>query len=162
MIHAIFRKENLAGLSDCLIGEARLEDATKSTDIPNLDLLTSGTLPPNPSELLGSESMKRLIDQLKSIYDVILFDSPPVIHVVDTIVLGSLVDGIGLVCRSEKTTLPLLKQSIERIQENKIRVLGIILNDYNLDAYASQYGYYNYYQDSREPQEEESLPPSTL
>ena len=158
-LHKVFGLENLTGVSDVLIGEATLEETLQPTGIRGLDFLGSGTIPPNPSELLGSAAMAELIEQIKSRYEVILFDAPPVVPVVDPAILGHQVDGVCMVARSEQTTLPSMKQAVENLTERDVRVLGIILNDLDMEGLATQYGYaYTYYQEEGEGEEITSAP----
>ena len=105
--------------------------------------------------------MKELIDLMKSRYEVILFDSPPILPVVDSKVLGSMMDGVCIVARSGQTKLTSLNESIQQIQERNTRILGVILNHLDLESYSAQYGYsYGYYESKKEQEEEVSLPPS--
>ncbi len=161
-LHKIMGVENTSGVTDILIGEASLEEAIHATGIENLDFVSAGTIPPNPSELLGSDAMQRLIEQFKSRYDMVLFDSPPILPVVDAKVLGSLMDGVCIVPRSGQTTLTALTYAIQQIEEGTIRLLGAVLNDLDMTEFASHYGYtYGYYKDAAGEREEEVVPPST-
>jgi len=157
-LHKIVRFENRSGVSDILIGETTLDQAIHDTGIPNLDFLCAGTIPPNPSELLGSESMRSLIQEMKSRYDLVLFDSPPILPVVDAKVLGSLVDGVCIVPRSGQTTLPSLNMAVQQMQERTIKILGVVLNHLDMAAFATQYGYtYGYYQSREDGAREEEV-----
>ena len=158
-LHRILRVENSSGVSDILIGETTFEEAVHHTDLGPLDFLSAGTIPPNPSELLGSDAMRRLIEEMKSRYDMVLFDSPPILPVVDAKVLGSLLDGVCLVPRSGRTTLKSLTQSVHQMEERTIRMLGVVLNDLDMTEFATYYGYsYGYYEDTGEQGEEVARP----
>ena len=128
-VHYTFRLDNLRGLSNILIGEMRLEDATVSSDIDNLDIVTCGPIPPNPSELLGSRMMGTLLEQALTLYDMVIFDTPPVLAVTDAQILANIVDGALLVVRSAETEYEEAIKAKEALQPAKGKLLGVILND---------------------------------
>lgn len=128
-VHYTFRLDNLRGLSNILIGEMRLEDATVSSDIDNLDIVTCGPIPPNPSELLGSRMMGTLLEQALTLYDMVIFDTPPVLAVTDAQILANIVDGTLLVVRSAETEYEEAIKAKEALQPAKGKLLGVILND---------------------------------
>ncbi|UCE05630.1 MAG: polysaccharide biosynthesis tyrosine autokinase, partial [bacterium] len=97
VLHSIFNLSRSKGISNYLVGKVGLEDTIFKTDIDNLYVMPCGTLPPNPSELLGSKAMKECVNELKSHFDIILFDSAPIMAVTDAAVLSSTVDGVILV-----------------------------------------------------------------
>jgi protein-tyrosine kinase len=109
--------------------------------VANLRLLNTGPLPPNPSELLGSESMGALIERLKEEADMILFDSPPSIVVVDAAVLATRTDGVLLVIDAGRTRRNLARESAERFQAQGANLVGVVLNRIK----AGPAGYYYYY-----------------
>lgn len=139
-VHYTFRVDNRRGLSSVLVGEHTLAESVKKSDIPNLDILSSGPIPPNPSELLGSNKMKNLIEQAKENYDLILFDTPPVLAVTDAQILANFVDGTLLVVRSKNTDQEEALKAKEALQPAKAKLLGAVLNDAKLDK--DQYYYY--------------------
>ncbi|MEO8211140.1 MAG: polysaccharide biosynthesis tyrosine autokinase, partial [bacterium] len=102
-VHNIFESDKFPGLSDYLFTNVTLEDITKRTPMDNLYYISSGTIPPNPSELLGSVQMKQFINKLKDIYDIVIVDSPPFITVTDSEILYNITDGTILVCQANKT-----------------------------------------------------------
>ena len=158
-LHHIFGIENVGGLSDVLIGEMEENEAIRPSKVPGLDLVTCGTIPPNPSELLGSTFMADFISKLKKSYEIILFDTPPILSVMDALVLGKHMDGIGFVVRSGTTTIPSLKNSMETTNKQNIRILGIILNDYNVEVH--YHSYYHYASQVEEDMEEIESPKHT-
>jgi len=158
-IHTLFGMENATGLSDIIIGEREPNETIRSSGIANLDIITCGTIPPSPSELLGSESMSKLIEKLRDEYEIILFDTPPILSVMDALVLGQHMDGLALITRSGSTTIPSVKQSLEKLEEREIRMLGVVLNDFDVSTYYSKYGYYLAKGDE-DGEEEESLQPT--
>lgn len=141
------------GLSDFIkeISEDKLENLLKSkkyikeTKIPNLHILQNGTMPPNPAELISSENMKKLLDLLKSMYDVVLLDGTPCMIVSDSIALSSMVDSTILVAESRKTKISDLKKTKKLIEDVNGRILGVILNKSEMQRgkyYGKRYGYY--------------------
>ena len=139
-LHKKFRISNNRGLSDVIIDRDKLNKCIqKRTEY--LDILTAGKIPPNPSEMLGSQAMSSLLDELSNVYDVIILDSPPVLAVTDAQILSTKVDGTVLVVRAEKTkkdTVLAAKGVLDKVNAN---ILGTVLNggDKNKDNY---YYYY--------------------
>src|SRR5690625_3594355 len=115
-VHYTFRLSNIRGLSNALIGEASLSNVIESTDIENLDAITSGPIPPNPSEILGSRRMEQLLTEAKQMYDFIIFDTPPALVVTDAKILSNIVDGTLIVLRSGITK----KEDSERSEERRV------------------------------------------
>ncbi|MCM3652942.1 CpsD/CapB family tyrosine-protein kinase [Metabacillus litoralis] len=138
--HYTFRTENHVGLSNVLTRQATLEEAVKPTDQDNLWVMTSGPIPPNPSELLGSRGMNALLELAKNEYDVIILDSPPVLVVTDAQVLANLADGVVLVVSSGKTEIESAKKAKELLESAKAKILGVVLNNKKIED--SQYYYY--------------------
>jgi capsular exopolysaccharide synthesis family protein len=138
--HYTFQIENHVGLSNVLTRQATLDGAVKSTDQNNLWVLTSGPIPPNPSEILCSRGMEALLEKAKNEYDVIIFDSPPVLAVTDAQVLSNLADGVVLVVSSGKTEIESAKKAKELLESAKAKILGAVLN--NKKVQDSNYYYY--------------------
>ncbi|MEO8445874.1 MAG: polysaccharide biosynthesis tyrosine autokinase [bacterium] len=143
-IHTIFNEDRYPGLSDYLFANATLEEITRKTHVNNLDLITSGTIPPNPSELLASKQMKAFIEKMKDKYDFIVIDSPPFISVTDAEILFRIADGTILVLRAGKTPADAFYRTSEKLKSiDKNNFLGVVFNNF---SYKSAYGYYyNYY-----------------
>ena len=143
-IHNIFSFERYPGLSDYLFSNVTFEEIIRKTKLEFLDVMTSGTIPPNPSELLGSLQMKNFIDKLKTHYDIIIIDSPPFISVTDSEILFNITDGTILVARSNMTPADAFLKTYKRLYNlNPHNLLGCVLNNF---AFKSTYGYYyNYY-----------------
>ncbi|WP_440897990.1 CpsD/CapB family tyrosine-protein kinase [Amphibacillus sp. Q70] len=139
-VHYTFRVDNRRGLSSVLVGETTLEEALTQSDIPNLDILSSGPIPPNPSELLGSNKMYNLIEEAKAIYNLIIFDTPPVLAVTDAQILANFVDGSLLIVRSKQTHQDSALKAKEYLEPAKSKLLGVVLND--VEATKDQYYYY--------------------
>ncbi|MDM8101188.1 MULTISPECIES: CpsD/CapB family tyrosine-protein kinase [Oceanobacillus] len=139
-IHYTFRLDNLRGLSNILVGETTLEEAAEASDITNLDVISCGPIPPNPSELLGSRRMQSFVEVAKQKYDMVIFDMPPVLAVTDAQILSNYVEGTILVVRSKKTENDAAKQAIEALESVHANVLGVVLND--RDKKEANYYYY--------------------
>jgi len=146
VLHAIFDFPKSDGLTNVLVGKSSLKDAIKKTRTENLFLITSGTLPPNPSELLASKKMEEFIQDVGGQYDIVLFDTPPVIAVTDAAVLSRKLDGTLLVVKSGETGRDALLRSRILLDNVKATILGVLVNGVNIDQmYGSYYYYYHYY-----------------
>jgi capsular exopolysaccharide synthesis family protein len=141
-IHKIFNHENGAGLSNFLSGHGDLESIVKKSEVPNLFYIPSGPIPPNPSELLGSNLFKKMLVGLGARFDHILVDSPPVLGFADAIILSSSVDGVILTVLGGKTPRETLQRAKEAIQQTQTKILGVVIN--RVDIRRSDYGYYYY------------------
>ncbi|MGH7824907.1 MAG: GumC family protein [Candidatus Binatia bacterium] len=146
--HRALKMWNNRGLTDFLAGQEELARAIKPTKIRNLSLLSSGTIPPNPTELLGSKKMNELLARLKERFDFIVIDSPPVIPVSDAVVLSMMVDGVVFVVRGQQTQQQLVKVAISQLDEAHVRIFGVVLN--RIDIQSAEYvDYYRYYHPSQ-------------
>lgn len=141
--HKIFEIPNSAGLTNVLVGESEFSETVRDTGVDNLSLLTSGPIPPNPSELLESEGMRALLEQAKDQYDFVLVDSPPVLPITDAAVMASQVDGILLVVKSGQTRVDLAKEAKDTLANARGKIVGVILNQIRYDG--DDYRYYYYY-----------------
>ncbi|WP_027954850.1 CpsD/CapB family tyrosine-protein kinase [Halobacillus kuroshimensis] len=139
-IHYTFRVPNTIGLSNYLIGAQKVSEIASHTDLNKLDVITCGPIPPNPSELLGSNKMKEFIEEAKHTYDMIIFDTPPVHAVTDSQVLGNFVDGVLLVVRSKQTEKDSAVKAKEQLEQSQANILGVVLNDQDIKS--SNYYYY--------------------
>ncbi|EON73378.1 CpsD/CapB family tyrosine-protein kinase [Lysinibacillus sphaericus] len=141
-MHYTFLLQNAKGLSNLLTRQLSVIEVVNSTDIPNLFVLTSGPIPPNPAELLASKKLDSLMEELKKEFDIIIFDAPPILSVTDAQILSNKCDGTLLIVNSgavENTSVIKAKASLESSQAN---ILGVVLNNYKLPR--SQY-YEEYY-----------------
>jgi capsular exopolysaccharide synthesis family protein len=142
--HKIFGLPNRYGLSDAILHpNPGVREHLQETNIENLRVLTSGALPPNPAELLASEKMKELVDELKSEADMILFDSPPTLVVADAAILGTWVDGVVMVNDVGNTRTNEARRAVEELRRVRANLLGVVLN--RLSSNRSGYYYYYYY-----------------
>ena len=146
-IHSVFKSERFPGLSDYLFSNVTLEDIIRPTKLQNLSYITSGTIPPNPSELLGSKQMSDFLEKLKSLYDIVILDSPPFISVTDPEILSRISDGTILIVQANKTPTDAFLQTCGRIINiDSHKFLGSVLNNFSLkNAYGYYYNYYYYY-----------------
>jgi succinoglycan biosynthesis transport protein ExoP len=144
-----FNAPRSPGLTEAIIGEATLTDVIHDTGVPNLSIVASGRFPPNPAELLGSARMQEILHEAKARFDVVLLDSPPLLAVTDAAVLATMVDGVVLVIRTERTKRDAVRRALGHVRSVRGRLLGVVLNDVDMrsGAYYGSYGhyYYSYY-----------------
>ncbi len=139
-VHYTFRTQNTVGLSNYLIGDKQLEEITNETHIDNLDTVSCGPIPPNPSELLGSKAMKQLLKDCRPKYDMVIFDTPPVLAVTDAQIISNICDGALLVVRNKQAEIDQVKRAKEMLEQSNGRILGTLLND--VDRKNQNYYYY--------------------
>jgi protein-tyrosine kinase len=135
-LHRQFGLSNADGLSNCLNGDCDLDQCIVPTQVENLSLLPSGPIPPNSSELLSSEAMLRMVDELKKRYQLIIIDSPPVNIVADTPIVSSLADGVLMVVSAGSTRRKDLTKALDALEYANI--IGFVMN-------VTQRGTENYY-----------------
>lgn len=129
------------GLSNILAGLVDVQEAVRKEMYPNLDIIFSGDVPPNPSELLGSERMGRLIDDMAKEYDYILVDTPPVNVVSDACIVANLLDGVLMLVRQGRSRKDAVKRAVANLRLTGAKPLGFVLNGVVLEDKKS-YGYY--------------------
>ncbi|MFF2446736.1 CpsD/CapB family tyrosine-protein kinase [Neobacillus sp. NPDC058068] len=141
-VHFTFNVSNIDGLTSILTKVIDIETAITKTYVPNLDLLTSGPIPPNPSELLGSKTMEQIIKVLKEAYEYIVFDTPPLLVVTDAQIMASKSDGVVMVVASGKTKKDRGSKAKELLEKANSQILGVVVNgvDSKKDHYYGQYG----------------------
>jgi capsular exopolysaccharide synthesis family protein len=151
-LQKVFRGKMNLGLVNYLAANIPIEDVIQETVVPHLSVMLSGPTPPNPSELLASDRMKHLIHDIRTKFAYVIFDSPPVLAVTDSIVLAASADGVVLCVHGGQTPRDLVQRSAERLRQSNIPVLGAILNNLDLQQYGYTFrkSYYDYY-DSDEP-----------
>lgn len=141
-IHKIFGLDNSAGLSTYLAGAS--DSYSIVTNVSrNLSVIPSGPIPPNPSELLGSDRMPSLIDELNKRFDIIIWDSAPLLTVTDSLILSKILDGTIIVTKAGKTTYESVKRGLKSLKDIEAGFLGIVINA--LDVKKSDYYYHSYY-----------------
>ncbi|MCP2047855.1 UNVERIFIED_ORG: capsular exopolysaccharide synthesis family protein [Paenarthrobacter nicotinovorans] len=146
MINTYLGLDRNAGLTTALVGEADIADLLQLWGEDNLYVLTSGQIPPNPSELLGSEEMRQLLLRLSQSFDTIIIDAPPLLPVTDAAVLSQYVDGVVMVVGAQKLTHHVLQKSLQALEMVGARLLGVVLNRLPVkgpDAYAYSYTTYD-------------------
>ncbi len=141
-LHKKFKVSNLVGLSDVIVGKSDLTTATHRYN-KNLVLLTSGKIPPNPSEMLSSKTMEKLLKALKESFDYIILDTPPVQAVTDSQILSTKADGTILVVKAEKTKKESVVNAINLLKKVNSNIIGTVLNEIDI----SRNKYYYYYGD---------------
>lgn len=140
--HRIFKMPNQSGLTHSLIQDKfALNGLLRPTPVDDLRIMVSGDLPPNPAELLGSNRVGRLLDELKNEVDIVIVDTPPCLVVTDAVALSKRADGVLVVVETGKTRRSALEQSVKTLQQVDANVLGVVLNKYSSK---SSGGYYNY------------------
>lgn len=155
MLHKYFEVQNFSGMTNSLLQidlsagaektRALLQSAIQPTSVDGLQVLTSGPIPPNPAELVGSAKMKAALAAIVPCYDLVILDSPPVLLVADAIVLGTQVESVLLVIDTGRTRQGALKHAVDRLHKAGARVVGVALN--RLAGRGDGYYYYYYYHD---------------
>jgi tyrosine-protein kinase Etk/Wzc len=143
-LHKRFCFEPDQGLSEILAGTLDVKQALKSTTIKGLDILTRGKIPTNPSELLMSSQLQSLITNLYSDYDLIIFDTPPILAVTDASIIGTYCGTSLMVARFESCTLKEIITANDRFDLASVDIKGIVFNAVEKKASSYYYGYYNY------------------
>jgi capsular exopolysaccharide synthesis family protein len=145
-LHKLFKLRNNAGITTALLEERPVLDGLlQETAVPGLRVLTSGPLPPNPAELLGSTRMKELLGELSAQADVVVLDSPPATALSDAAILSTQADGVLLVLDSGRTRREVAKRSLEALKRVNARVVGALLNRMPTRGAGYYYYYYYYY-----------------
>jgi succinoglycan biosynthesis transport protein ExoP len=141
-LHAHFGLEPAEGLSEILSAAEPRPLPLRETEVPGLRLLSSGRIPDNPADLLGSNSLRDLLEAERDRYDWILIDAPPILAMADTPILSALADGLVMVVWSEHCTRPALKRSLEQVRGVGGKLTGVVLNKVDLKRNAYYYGQY--------------------
>lgn len=148
MQHNIFEVDNRQGLTNVLLREVEIEKALHNGLVDNLHVLTSGPIPPNPAEILGSERTQQVLQQLLEEYDYVFIDSPPILAVTDAAILSTVVDGVVLVVNYAVTRNDLAREAVDQFKKANARILGVVLNQVKMDS--GDHKYYYYYSNSDE------------
>jgi non-specific protein-tyrosine kinase len=152
-IHTHFGLTNRQGMSTLFASSGDgLNSVRQSTPVDGLTVVTSGSLPPNPSELMGSQKLQTILNTMRNSADIILIDTPPTLTVTDASALAPSLDGILLVVRPGKTKVSALRQTIEQLRQVNARILGIVMNDVAVSGkpYSYHYNYYHNYSENKE------------
>lgn len=140
--HYIFNTDNMDGFSNLIINKTDYNKAIHKTDMINLDILTSGPIPPNPSELIGSEKSLEVFDYLRNEYDFIIIDTPPVNTVTDAQLFAEIAKYVVYVVDVQKNDRHVVKKGKELIEKAGAKILGVVLNKAPEDKSSSYYYYY--------------------
>ncbi|MBJ6360267.1 CpsD/CapB family tyrosine-protein kinase [Paenibacillus sp. GCM10012307] len=141
-IHHVFSLTNRVGLSSILSNQFNVQDVISDTTVDNLSIISAGPIPPNPSEMLGSQKLKVLVAEMREYFDMILFDTPPIMAVTDSLILSALCDGVVLVVQAGKVKKDLVKKTKASLQHVNAPILGTVLNNV---AGSSGKIYHDYY-----------------
>jgi capsular exopolysaccharide synthesis family protein len=141
-LHRVFELQNKFGLTTAFFDDiSGIEGLLQESSIENLRVLTSGQIPPNPAELLGSARMQDVLTRLQALSDMVIFDSPPAIGLADSAILSAQLDGVLLVLAFQRTRRGAAQQALNGLQQVGARVLGVVLN--RVPLHSNGY-YYNY------------------
>ncbi|TDM32440.1 polysaccharide biosynthesis tyrosine autokinase [Macrococcoides canis] len=139
-----FETKNVFGLSNLITDQIGIEQAVQNTQVENLSIMTSGPIPPNPSELLSSKRFKELMESFEQYFDMIIIDSPPVLAVTDAVIMSTIADGTIMVTNVETNNRVHLIKAKEVLQKSDANILGIVLNNVEKSS-KDDYYYYEYY-----------------
>jgi capsular exopolysaccharide synthesis family protein len=145
-LHSHFAMTNSHGLTNCLSGEADIDSLLQTYEkLPNLKVLTSGPVPPNPAELLGSDEMRKVLAALSERFAHIIVDSPPAISFTDAAILSTLVDGVILVVHGGHSSRAVVRRAKQQLMDVGAHIFGVVLNKVKIEAEDYYYGYYSKY-----------------
>ena len=143
-LHRVFDRENERGVVDLMMHQATVDECCQDTEIENLQLLSTGAHPPNPAELLHSEAFRAMRDRLLEEFDLLVFDTPPVNLVTDSVILANCTDGLILVVREGQTGKRDLAMCLERLSSGRAKLMGFIFNGQRHRGGGYGYGYRGY------------------
>lgn len=144
-IHTHFNLPNARGVTNCLSGDTDIDASLQTYEkLPNLKIMTSGPIPPNPAELLGSDEMRKLINKMSERFTHIIIDSPPTISFTDSSILSTMVDGVMLVVHGGKSSRAVVRRAKQQLLDIGANLYGIVLNNVKLEG-SNSYYYYGYY-----------------
>ncbi len=164
-LHAQFNLSNQRGVTNYLSGEASLEEILQSYEkTPNLRVMTSGPVPPNPAELLGSNEMRKLLAELSERFTHVIIDSPPAISFTDASILSTLVDGVILVVHGGKSSRAVVRRAKQQLMDVGAHIFGVVLNNVKLESTDYYYyaGYYSNYYNSDDGDDGGDAPDATV
>ncbi len=144
-IHKSFDVPNTKGLTNLIVGDDDPAAYCQPTQVKGVDVLPSGPIPPNPSELLGRPRMREILERLRERYDNVIVDTPPIGAVTDAAVLATMVDGVILVVHAGKTRRQIVARGVEQLRYVNAKIVGVILNNLRLARSRYYPGYYHYY-----------------
>ncbi len=142
-LHKMFHCERDKGVSSVVVGTTPLAEVIVRTEVPNLDVIPCGPIPPNPSEIVGSQKLKQVVGALRPHYQHILIDSPPITAVTDAVLLSKVADTVLLVIRTGVTPRPVVLNGVQQLQQVTAKIMGAVLNGVRTGK--DSYYYYQYY-----------------
>jgi succinoglycan biosynthesis transport protein ExoP len=153
-------QDTVKTIADIIVGKMTLDEVMLTPGLDNLQVITSGSIPPNPAELIQSKRFKDFIEEVKTEYDVIILDTPPILSTADSAILGSRVDGVLLVYRIGSVSRGLLKRSITQLEQANCQILGVVLNGVKPEVSPDfqDYKYYRYYHSYGEEERKRGRP----
>ncbi len=144
--HHLFGYQKTPGVTDYLFGDKDYKDIIRTTEVNNLYIITAGTIPPNPAEILASHQMADFLDKLSEEFDFVVIDSPPIVAVTDAEILSRVVDATILVVSANITEIDLMTKASELLMQDNDSFIGVVLNRFSYrSGYGSYYKYYYYY-----------------
>ncbi|HEU4751903.1 MAG TPA: polysaccharide biosynthesis tyrosine autokinase, partial [Armatimonadota bacterium] len=145
-VHRLLNLPNAPGLSEVLVGMKSVDEAIQETDVENMSVICAGPIPPNPAELLGSRAFDRVIEELETRADVVIFDSPPCAPVTDPLIISARMDGVILVIHTGHTKKAAIKHVEQLLARARARIVGCVFNrvEQNKGGYYYQHYYYHY------------------
>ena len=149
-VHRMMEVSNSRGLTNIIALHDDYQNNLLQCEIENLDIITSGAIPPNPSELLNSNSMKQFVEKVREDYDIVFIDSPPICSVTDAAILSTIVDGTMLVVASGRVESDALIRAKELLNKVNANIIGAVLNMVGKSVQGNYYYYYSYYGDKDE------------
>ncbi|AOY75598.1 CpsD/CapB family tyrosine-protein kinase [Clostridium formicaceticum] len=144
-VHKAFQLSNSEGVTNILVKDLNYKEFLLKTEVEGLEVLPSGAIPPNPSELLASQKMKNFIHSLREDYDYILIDTPPAAIVTDAALLSTAVDGVILVCAAGEVAIQGAQRAKELLDNVNANIIGVVLNKIPIGKKGSSYYSYYYY-----------------
>ena len=145
-MHKFFSADNSKGLVSIIVGSALSQDVIhRNIHAIGLDLISSGPIPPNPTELLMSDKFKLLLEELSQSYDYIFIDAPPTLNMADTAIVGHLADATIFVITAGKTRIEIIKRCLRQLSQTNVEVSGILLNRFDIESIKYNYYYYYHY-----------------
>ncbi|TEB13919.1 Tyrosine-protein kinase YwqD [Pelotomaculum sp. FP] len=154
VMHKYFDLDNRVGLTNLLVQDLALDEAVNATGVEGLHVITSGPIPPNPSELLGSAKMAEILARVSAEYDMVLLDAPPVIAVTDAVLLAPMVDSVLLVLKSGSSRIEMARAARDQLQKANAKSIGVVLNEARMHGDGYYRYYYHYYGAKDTPTEE--------
>lgn len=148
-VHRLFGISNRVGLTNLLVEDMSLESVVQKDSVGNLDILTTGPIPPNPAELVGSKKFAMFIEEMKTVYDYIILDSSPCVAYTDSVLAGRISDGVLLVISATIGKMDAAIQAKKNFEKVGAKIIGVVLNGVNKNhlGYSS---YYYYYEDDKQ------------